>query len=164
MKLSESMDMKGRLRLKMTNRKGQVVLDQTANNAIVFSGRDMVAKLFSNIEIKPISHIGIGSGSTPVDAENDTALENEIEIAPGIRKAITPIDPALHLVPAGGKIKVMISAELDFAEGNGAISEAGLFNLETVGDSSAVMYNRVVFPVVTKTNQFKLTLVWEVLF
>ena len=77
------------------------------------------------------------------------------------RKDIIPIVPTEHLIDTeDGKKKVFISAELDFTEGNGALTEAGLFNSDTNG----VMYNRVVFAPVNKTEDFKLVLVWEIVF
>ena len=47
-----------------------------------------------------------------------------------------------------------------FGEANGALTEAGLFNAAAAG----VMYNRVVFPPINKTADFKLTLIWEIIF
>ncbi|HEX2898148.1 MAG TPA: hypothetical protein VHS96_00360, partial [Bacteroidia bacterium] len=77
------------------------------------------------------------------------------------RKTINPINPALHIATTNdNKKKVTISCDLDFSEGNGALTEAGLFNAALGG----VMYNRVVFPPVNKTTDFKLTIIWEITF
>ena len=156
MKLNDHIDMKGRLRIRMQNRMGETVLDFKADNDIVLTGRDLVARLFINEAIDPISHLAVGTGGTEVNPEEDNTLENEL-----FRKAIMPIDPTEHLTDTeDGKKKVFISAELDFTEGNGALTEAGLFN----SDASGVMYNRVVFAPVNKTEDFKLVLVWEIVF
>ena len=50
----------------------------------------------------------------------------------------------------------------DFGDANGAepFREAGIFTAENGG----VMYNRVVFDAVTKTDAFKLTLLWDIVF
>jgi hypothetical protein len=157
MKIKEAFDMKGHLTLKLHNRQGELVCELDADNDIVLTGRDLVAKLFANINITPISHIAVGTGTAPVDPAADTKLQSE-----SFRKAITPIDPAKDITPAENKVRVVVSAELDFTEGNGALTEAAMFNSDA--PASGVMYNRVVFPPVNKTSDFKLTLVWEILF
>jgi hypothetical protein len=134
----------------------QIVEQISANNNIVLSGRDLVAKLFINEQIAPISHVAVGTGTTKVDPKTDTNLNTEL-----FRKAITKIDPTQNLTTTiDGKKKVKITTELDFNEANGALTEAGLLNANAGG----VMYNRVVFPAINKTNDFKLTLIWEILF
>ena len=80
-----------------------------------------------------------------------------------LRIPINTVDLTQDLEPtASGKMKARVSAELDFAQGNddGPLTEAGLFN----ADPGGVMYNRVVFPPVNKTVDFKLTFVWEIEF
>lgn len=157
MKINEAIDMKGRLTLRLHDRQGALVREMAADNDIVLTGRDLVAKLFANVSIDPISHIAVGTGATAVDPATDKKLESEL-----FRKAITPIDPAKDISPVDKKVRVIVSTELDFAEGNGALTEAAMFN--SADSSTSVMYNRVVFPPVNKTADFKLTLVWEILF
>lgn len=156
MGLSEALNMKGKLTVQQRNKTNQIVAEFSADNNIVLSGRDLVAKLFINEQIAPISHVAVGTGTTQVDPKTDTNLNTEL-----FRKAITKIVPTQDLTKTdGGRIKVKITTELDFNEANGALTEAGLFNANTGG----VMYNRVVFPAINKTNDFKLTLIWEILF
>ena len=91
-----------------------------------------------------------------VDAAANSQLESEL-----FRKEINPIDITKDLTTTNdNKKKVMITAELDFNEGNGALTEAGLFN----ADSGGIMYNRVVYLPINKTSDFKLTLIWEIIF
>lgn len=156
MGLSENLDMKGRLTLQKYNKTNQMVQEIFADNNIVLSGRDLVAKLFIKENIAPISHVAVGTGRTEVDPKTDTKLNAEL-----FRKAITKIVPNQDLTQTdGGRIKVKITTELDFGEANGALTEAGLFNANTLG----VMYNRAVFSAINKTSEFKLTLIWEILF
>ncbi|EPF21354.1 MAG: hypothetical protein EWV58_21975 [Microcystis aeruginosa Ma_MB_F_20061100_S19] len=156
MGLSENLDMKGKLTVQKRDKSNKIVEQISASNNIVLSGRDLVAKLFINEQIAPISHVAVGIGTTKVDPKTDTNLNTEL-----FRKAITKIDPTQDLtITDGGKIKVKITTELDFNEANDYLTEAGLFNANTGG----VMYNRVVFPPINKTNDFKLTLIWEILF
>jgi len=157
MKINEAFDMKGRLTLRLKDKKGKLVREMAADNDIVMTGRDLVAKLFANVSIDPISHIAVGTGATAVDPSSDQKLQSEL-----FRKDITTIDPAKDITPSGNKVRVIVSAELDFTEGNGALTEAAMFN--GVDPGASVMYNRVVFPPVNKTSDFKLTLVWEILF
>src|SRR4051794_22864096 len=157
MKINEAFDMKGRLTLLLRNRRGDLVHEISADNDIVMTGRDLVAKLFAKVSIDPISHIAVGKGATAVDPAVDQKLESEL-----FRKGITPVDPAKDITPVDKKVRVIVSTELDFAEGNGALTEAALFNGSD--PAASVMYNRVVFPPVNKTADFKLTLVWEILF
>ena len=159
MNISEYIDMKGRLTLQKRNAKDEIVAEMTADNNIVLSGRDLVAKLFINEAIAPISHIAIGTGTDPVNPAQ-AKLQSEL-----FRKAINPIDPSKNLATTGdNKKKVTITAELDFGEANGALTEAGLFNNADQNDDKGVMYNRVVFLPINKTSDFKLTLIWEILF
>jgi hypothetical protein len=157
MKINEALDMKGRLTIRLHNRLGNLVSEIAADNDIVMTGRDLVAKLFAKVSINPISHIAVGKGATAVDPTVDQKLESEV-----FRKEITPIDPAKDITPVDKKVRVIVSTELDFAEGNGALTEAAMFNGSD--PAASVMYNRVVFPPVNKTPDFKLTLVWEILF
>lgn len=155
MKLQDALDLRGRLTVQKRDSGSAVVETIRVNNSIVLSGRDLVAKLFIKEAIDPVSHVAVGSGSAAVTA-GDEALEKEV-----FRKAINAVDPSLHITTTDeDKRKVMITAELDFGEANDALTEAGLFNASADG----VMYNRVVFPPINKTADFKLTLIWEIIF
>jgi hypothetical protein len=159
MRVHDDIDMRGRLILQKRNAANEIIEELTAHNTIVLSGRDLVAKQFINEPIEPISHVAVGTGSTEVKA-TDTALASEL-----FRKPINDIDPSVHLTTTSdNKKKVMITADLDFSEANGALTEAGLFNAEDASDPNGVMYNRVVFPPINKTTDFKLTLIWEIVF
>ncbi len=155
MNLQEALDPRGRLTIQKTDARNTLMETIQVHNSIVLSGRDLIAKLFIKEAIEPVSHVAVGTGSAAVQTA-DAALENE-----AFRKPISPIDPSLHITTtAANKRKVTISAELDFAEANAALTEAGLFNAAADG----VMYNRVVFPPINKTVDFKLTLIWEIIF
>ncbi len=137
------------------DRDGKPAGQFASDNDIVLTGRDLVAKQFTGQQIDPISHLAVGIGSDANDPTSKKNLDKEI-----FRKKINEVDPVADIVEANGRMRVTISTDLDFQEGNGELTEAGLFNAEADG----VMYNRVVFPPVNKTEDFKLTLVWEILF
>lgn len=174
--LSHVHPMKGRLQIQQFDRAGHLVTAIEADNAIVYTGRELVAKLFIQVDnIKPISHIAIGTDETPVDPGKDTALGRQV-----FRKALRPFeqkdltDNQVDVTDRDGNPQrqrssiIRLSADLDFDEpsvkDNGGrpynLKEAGLFNDAEGG----VMYNRVVFPGISKTADFKLTLVWEIIF
>lgn len=177
MKIADELDMRGRLQIKKFNSDGELITELKADNFIVYTGRALVAKLFLGKElllgeeIAPIKYIAVGTGELAVNPVTDSKLQAEV-----FRKQIKTIDPLKDLsdtpevtVTKEGKQiqqknrKVIISADLDFKEPGDEtyeLKEAGLFNAAEGG----VMYNRVVFPVVTKTPDFKLTLVWEIIF
>jgi hypothetical protein len=167
--MRETIEMRGRLRIQLTDCEGRVIHVQERNNRIVRSGRQLVAQLFGGFTQgappTQVTHMGIGTSAT-APADTDTALG--AERAP--RKAITDLtyadvdDP----VPGGGgatikRVKASLKAVYDFGEGNDAanpLREAGIFTADTAG----IMYNRVVFDPVTKTNAFQLTLLWDIVF
>ncbi|MDF0551817.1 hypothetical protein [Kamptonema sp. UHCC 0994] len=171
MKMADAMDMKGRLIIQQFNPNGELVEEVKANNFIVYSGRDLVAKMFLNQQIAPIRYLAIGSGNSPVNPISDTALQQEVfrkEVkALDLSRDLSDTDEVTVKVESGvitqKNRKVRLSVDLDFAEPPNqpvALTEAGLFNSAEGG----IMYNRVVFPNITKTADFKLTLVWEIIF
>ncbi|MES0488427.1 MAG: hypothetical protein ABUK01_00440 [Leptospirales bacterium] len=157
MKSTEILNMQGALTLELFDRKNQPVQKTKQGNHIVLSGRDLVMKLFINEQIDPISHIAVGTGSGAVTG-TDVKLEKEF-----FRKAFDTIDPSVHLSTTDdNRRKVILTTELDYAESNGPLTEAGIFT--NAGANLGTMYNRVVFPPINKTLDFKLTLIWEILF
>lgn len=153
--LTESIDPKGHLTIQIRDAQGNLVDSVSANNSIVTSGRDLVARLFVSDAPAHPSHVAIGTGTTTT-LPSMTALAGEF-----FRKPINAINEVQDIVQTiDNKIKVTISCELDANEGNGAITEAGIFNAGAGG----AMYNRVVFPPVNKTSDFQLTLIWEITF
>ncbi|MGZ4434396.1 MAG: hypothetical protein ACXVW7_12320 [Trebonia sp.] len=156
------MDMSGRLRLVLTDRAGTIVLDRTLGNRIVSSGRKLVAEMFAGQTTgpprTPVSAIAVGTSSTE-PKDDDTAL-----VAPrGDPKGISKVDYSAFTDPATGvaRVRVQLTAQLDFGEANDPstpLREAGLCNADKV------LYSRVVFKDVTKTDTFQLTLIWEIVF
>ena len=102
--------------------------------------------------------MAVGEGSDPA-ADGDTALQTQR----GDRNPISSTN--ISVVSEGGvdRVHVSLEAVFDFDQVNDAatpLREAGIFTADTGG----VMYNRVVFEPVTKTNAFRLTLLWDVIF
>lgn len=168
--MQEVLDIKGRLTLQKRNASGEVFEEIKAPNSIVLTGRDLVAKLFAGVSgARPVSHVAVGKGDATNDVESMDGLQAEL-----FRKKLQPLEPtSLADTKLDDKTRKIITlkAELDFQEpppnADGKphlLTEAGLFNSADASDTSGVMYNRVVFPSISKTSDFKLTLIWEIIF
>lgn len=163
--MNEKNDMHGRLTLRVSDREGRLVYEQPCKNRIVTSGRRLVAQMFGGVATGPtptrVTHMAVGTDGT-APADTDTSLRAQR----GDRKPIGDVTYVeFNEAGAGGqirRIRATLTAEFDFGEANGGepLREAGVFNAATGG----VMYNRVVFDPVTKTNAFKLTLLWDIVF
>ena len=157
MKINESIDMKGKLRIQVKDRAGQILRDFTTPNAIVNSGRDLVAQMFKDGISRPVNQIAVGTG-TDAPTPADPGLGAEL-----FRKEIE--QSSIAEPDEDNRIKVTVSTTLALDEANGALSEAGLFSPDPNDPSQpGIMYNRVQFDTITKTNEFQLTLVWEIVF
>ena len=164
--MNETMDMRGQLTLLLNDRAGQVIYQQEYKNRIVTSGRKLVAEMFSGqfsgAPPTAVSHMAVGSGDAAA-ADGDASLATQRGGGKAISRAkLTTFN---ETQPSGGvqRVRVSLQAVFDFNEANDPavpLREAGVFNADTGG----VMYNRVVFEPVTKTDAFRLTLVWEVTF
>ncbi|TQM61951.1 hypothetical protein [Humibacillus xanthopallidus] len=160
--MKDRMDMAGQLTLVLRDRSGAVVLERGQPNRIVAGGRRLVAEMFAGHTTgaprTPVSTIAVGTGSTaPTDADTMLGAQR------GDRIAITKVDYGTFTDPGSkvDRVRVQLSALLDFTVANDPatpLREAGLFN------DANVLYSRVVFQPVTKTDTFQLTLIWEIVF
>lgn len=164
--MHESNDMHGRLTLQLCDREGRVIHEQRPNNRIVRAGRQLVAQLFGGVgggtPPAKVTHMAVGTNATPA-ADDQTALLGER--AP--RKAISDVSYVDFDETIDGKttrrVRTTLKAIFEFDDANDPavpLREAAIFTAAAGG----VMYNRVVFEPVTKTNAFKLTLLWDVTF
>jgi hypothetical protein len=162
---TERLDPRGALTVRLTDRDNRIVSERRYHNRIVKSGRLMVAQMFAGGTAGPtpaqIGFIGVGTdGTAPVDTQTALIAQR------GARAAISERRYEDFADGTGGsaiaRVRVILSAVFDYGEANGAapLREAGSFNAGTAG----VMYNRVIFEPVTKTDAFKLTLLWDVEF
>ena len=167
--MRESNEMRGALTMQVTDREGVLVYEMRQKNRIVTSGRSLVAQLFAGVAggvatltaPSPVTHMGVGTNAT-APGDGDGALK--AERAP--RRAISSVDYSEISEGTGAdevkRVRARLTAVFDFGDANGAepLREAGIFTAENGG----VMYNRVVFEPVTKTDAFKLTLLWDIVF
>jgi hypothetical protein len=163
--MQESMEMKGQMTISLADAEGRVVYERTHQNRIVKAGRKLVAQLFGGITSgtppSKVTHMGVGTGATAAD---DEQLDLVAPRAP--RNPITSVtySEVVESSPSGPvkRVKASLQTIFDFNEANGTdpLREAGIFTAVTGG----TMYNRVVFDAVTKSNNFKLTLIWDIVF
>jgi hypothetical protein len=159
--------MRGAVTIEVVDRSGKVVHHEHRRNRIVLSGRNLVAHMFAGATSPPsgppptsVTHVGVGTDAT-APADGQTALRAE-------RAGRSPLAAAVYQDVMDGQVmrrKVSLTAVFDFGQANGApndppLREAGLFTAAAGG----VMYNRVVLDPVTKTNAFKLTVLWDIVF
>lgn len=164
--MKETMSMHGRLTLRLIDRAGRVVEERRQNNRIVKSGRRLVAELFAGVAggtpPSKVTHMAVGSNeAAPADDQTGLVAER----AP--RKPITEVTFSELDETAGTvtvrRVTATLKAVFDFNEANDLavpLREAGIFT----ADRGGVLYNRVVFEPVTKTDVFKLTLLWDITF
>ena len=67
MNIADTMDIKGSLIIQKHHIKDNTVDELRFNNSIVLTGRELVAKLFLNQSINPISKVRVGTGTNPVN-------------------------------------------------------------------------------------------------
>jgi hypothetical protein len=159
--MDEKQEMHGCLTLRVSDREGRTHYERPHKNRIVTSGRMLVAHLFGGVESgaspTQVTHMAVGTNGT-APADGDQALRAQR----GGRKEMGEV--SYEEFPDGGvtRVRTRLTAEFDFDEANGAdpLRESGVFNAAEDG----VMYNRVVFDPVTKTEAFKLTLIWDIVF
>jgi hypothetical protein len=155
-----------------------IVTDTTTNtikqelyvpNAVVFTGKIFIASRVVGTSSTVMSHMGIGTDSTSVDAGTTTsllgnqALGAELTVTPG---GYTNYSRAA-LGTATNNSSNVVTYSANFAANNpsapaaptGAVlREAGIFNALTGG----TMLCRTTFPIVTKLPADALTITWTV--
>lgn len=122
------------------------VVEQKIKNLVVATGKELVAANLQGGSVSPITHMGVGTGTTAA-AAGDTALETQLD-----RNALST---------SGGTVSgAVVTYECVWApgDGTGALTEAGLFTAATGG----TMLARTVFPVVNKGADDTVTITWEV--
>ncbi len=154
MTLSENHDLKGKLTILKIDSNNQVLSEFTAHNDITLSGRKLVAQLFADKGVKPVDSILLGTGKKEFDAK-DEALAEPIDHS-GVKIEKTDITEESE------RIKLILVGTLQEKEeglDGTALTEACLYS-----SGSNVMYNRVQFLPINKTEKFKLTMIWEIIF
>lgn len=156
--ISTKHDIEGKLIIQKYDVNGNLIDERVTHNSITTSGRKLVGDLFKfNIldakedKIKRISMMHLGKSKKAFKA-NQTAMQEYV--------GETKIE-SVEYVPTGDeRVRLRIVGELDTDNCNDTLQEAGLFT----ADDPPIMYNRVTFDTITKSKEFKLTLIWELTF
>ena len=154
--MKDDMSITGRLTIEKYTAAGELVERVSTHNDIALTGRYLVSKLFNkdSANVTRVTKMCLGTADTAFD-ENGKTLAAKVFETP-----VVSIDSSEVIDSSTGRKRVLlrITGQLLEADANFVLKEAGLFT----GDD--VMYNRVTFGAITKTNQFKLTLIWEITF
>lgn len=138
--------MRGDLHFVFRNEETGEIREYHERNLVVTAGRNHIADQLADQGEAPMSHMAIGTGTTPA-AAGDTALENELD-----RNTLTSKTQG-----TGSEAnKVTYLCEWPAGDGTGAITEAGIFNSASAG----TMLARSVFAVKNKGAGDSLTLTW----
>jgi hypothetical protein len=151
-------DIKGKLIIQKFDTDGNLVDEKTTFNSITTAGRRLVADLFKfnmldsqDDKIKRISWIHLGRSNAPFKPEH-TELQDHV--------GRTKINSVEYVPTGNDRVSMRLVGELGTQDCNAELKEAGLFT----DDAKPVMYNRVIFDTITKSDKFKLTLIWELTF
>ncbi len=154
MKIPESGMVKGRVHFYLRDETDPnniiVKADEWGDNLVVTTGKNHIADQMSDQGNAAMSHMAIGTGTTPA-AAGDTALETELD-----RNALTSTTQGT----GGDANKVIFVGDWAAGDGTGAITEAGIFNAASAG----VLLCRRVFSVKNKGASDSLTITWELTF
>lgn len=158
--------MKGKVTILVTDAQGIICAQRYAENAVMKSGGELIAKLFSGLG-SPITHMGVGTSEAAEPEDFSTAaLANDAvgDIPPLAGETETALSPQSFSIVVNEEkrvVQVKIRGTLPAEAAQGTIREAGL--VSKAGESS-ILYNRVTFAPITKGNDHELTLFWDVSF
>lgn len=143
--IAEGLKVTGRVRLVKTNEIGQIVEERDVPNLVVTTGKYHIASKIVATTNSPASmtHMGIGTGTASA-AVGDTTLTQTGRVALSSSAVLNNTITYTATFPAG--------------TGDGAITEAGVFNASTAG----TMLCRTVFPTVNKGSGDQITITWVI--
>ena len=137
--LNDGLKLTGKLSIALND---EVV--QEVPNLVVTAGKGYVASRMKDASATAMSHMGIGSGSTAA-AASDTALGSQLA-----RVGLTSTNVS--------GADIVYVATFPAGTGDGAVTEAGIFN----ASSGGTMLCRTVFDVVNKGASDAMTITWTV--
>jgi hypothetical protein len=157
--------MRAKLRMELRDRGGALVQTRAAHNTVLRTGGRLIADLFSGTG-GPITHMAVGTSDADPTSVAVAALGNDDGAGqPGITgDAVAEIPSDAFVVDVDetrSRVLVKVRATLVDAAAVGTLREAALMSRQAGAD---VLYNRVVFPPITKGNDHDLTLFWEIEF
>lgn len=143
--IAEGLKVTGRVHLVKTNEIGQIVEERDVPNLVVTTGKYHIASKIVATTNSPASmtHMGIGTGTASASV-SDTGLTQTGRVALSSSSVLNNTITYTATFPAG--------------TGDGAITEAGIFNASSAG----TMLCRTVFPTVNKGSGDQITITWVI--
>jgi len=143
--IAESLKITGHVNLVKTNSFGEIVEERSVPNLVVTTGKYFIASKIAATTNSPASmtHMGIGTGTASATV-SDTGLTQTGRVALTSQSVLNNTVTFTATFPAG--------------TGDGAITEAGIFNASTNG----TMLCRTVFPTVNKGSGDQITITWVI--
>ena len=145
-KVTEELKATGLVKIVQTNASGEVVKEFNVPNLVVTSGKNHIAAKIAATTNSPVAmtHMAIGTGTSTPGA-SDTALGTQtgrVSLSGSVVSTNT----------------ITYTATFPAGTGDGAITEAGIFN----ASSGGTMLCRTTFPVVTKASGDTIAITWVV--
>jgi hypothetical protein len=156
--MRETVSLGGRLFIELREPGGRVVARRMADNLITNAGRAFLAGLLGGHRQVQSLRIAVGTGNADPKPE-DTQLAQPVGVATAALNEPRPVQEAGRT-----QIVAQVTATLPPLGSSEpqAIQEAGIQIISP--DGSAVLYNHVTFPVITRTGSLEMSLTWEVVF
>lgn len=143
-KVTEDLNATGLVKIVHSNAQGEIVKEYNVPNLVVTSGRNYIASRIAGTTQAVMNHMAIGTGNATPGA-SDIAL-----VAQTGRVSLGNTTVAANAVT--------YTATFGAGVGDGAITEAGIFN----ADTSGTMLCRTTFPVVNKASGDTIAITWVV--
>lgn len=146
-KVNEELKATGLVKIVHTNADGQIIKEFEVPNLVVTAGKNYIASKMTATTNSPVSmtHMAIGTGTTAPGADQTALITQTGRVS----------------LSGSGVVgnKITYSATFPAGTGDGAITEAGVFNAAVTGGT---MLCRTTFPVVTKGSLDTIAITWDV--
>lgn len=160
MAFTEHQSIRGALTIVLRDPGGALLLERRVDNLITRDGKMLLAGLLTGkVDTGITLEIAVGRGEAPA-SESDGALADPADAAPAKIVRVEPFERA-----GAWQVRAVITATLkadpDAAEVT-ELREAGVVVRSKVPSEAPVLFNRVVFPVISKGSNVEMTLTWEI--
>jgi hypothetical protein len=140
--LAQEVRMTGEFWYRLFDEDGNTVEERTIKNLVVDSGKAFLANRAISSAKNPISHVAIGSGTTPPAVGQTQLVAETARVALSTSTSTNNVVNCAGTVPAG--------------TGTGTVEEVALFNASTLGD----MISRTLTGTITKPAGLGLQFSW----
>ena len=154
---SDHQDIKGKVQIALWDSAGNMRAYREVHNAIVNTGRELIAKLFANQQSGKTLKVGVGTSGVEVSPA-DTIEDREFIAETGIE------NPAVVVDATANRARFSFSSTFEAAEAIDQLREAGVVFSDADPEVPNLLYNGVTFSVIDKQEGDVLTLNWEITF